>query len=367
MNVESSVIPDIALELLLSSGSASLKLVDSNGTHKLNTNWFSTQSMPADLKGTLEISSPLLEQDYVVQASLTIGKSVKDIKLQIITDTEKHVFETNIKSKKNGGECLINVETPFISVKKANIDFSFNFKNKFETKLAAVLGDMKHSFNMKYDINQNSFVASVLSPLVPTGLVQVEATQYGNFEDGLDLTMTLKNSQEQISGALNLKKANHIILKIKTPLKGYKKMTFGASYNEKDNTELSIFADKPIKFNVDLTFGNKNDVYFAHMKAKTSIESLKTVEAEINLPLTKFNPTMKLVLPDNEYGLKLDVEKSQYNYKMSGDIIVDAQNYGAHMNLRNKAPYELATGLHLPTYEKHFHLRTDSSFFSFLI
>merc|ERR1712179_301184 len=327
-------------------------VVDSNGTHKLNTTWFSSQSMPADLKGTLEIASPLLDQDYVVQTSLTIGKSIKDIKLQIITDTKKHIFETNIKSKKNGGECLINIETPFIAVKKANIDFSFNFKNKFETKLAAALGDMKHSFNMKYDINQNSLVASVLSPLVPTGLVQVEATQYGNFEDGLDLTMTLKNSQEQISGALNVKKANHIILKIKTPIKGYKKMTFGASYNEKDN--------------IDLTFGNKNDAYFAHMKAKTSIESLKTVEAEIKLPLTKFNPTMKLVLPDNEYGLKLDVEKSQYNYKMSGDVIVDAQNYGAHMNLRNKAPYEITTGLHLPTYEKHFHLRTDSSFISFL-
>jgi len=102
------------------------------------------------------------------------------------------------------------------------------------------------------------------------------------------------------------------------------------------------------------------------MKAETSIESLKTVEAEINLPLKKFNPTMKFLLPNNNYGLNVDFEKNQYSYKMSGDIIVDAHNYGTHMKLRNKAPYELATGLYLPTYEKNFHLKTDSSFLSFL-
>merc|ERR1712042_152308 len=366
INVESSVIPDCALQLLLSSGSSSLMIVAPNGTHKLDATWFATQRIPSDIKGTLELPSPLLQQDYLIQTSLINGKSMKDIKLHLITGTEKHVFETKIVSKKNGGEGLIHVETPFISVKKADIEFSLNFKNKFEINLAASLGDMKHSFVMKYNFNQNSVVTSVISPLIPTGLAQAEATQYGNFEDGLDLTMSLKNSEEQISGTLDLKKAERIILKINTPFKGYKKMTIGATYKEKDNTVVKIFADKPIKFNVDLTLGNKNDAYVAYMKAETSIESLKTVEAEINLPLKKFNPTMKLLLPNNNYGLQVDFEKKQYSYKISGDIIVDAHNYGAHMKLRNKAPYELATGLHLPKYEKNFHLKTDSSFLSFL-
>jgi len=250
--------------------------------------------------------------------------------------------------------------------KKANIELSLNFKNKFETKLTGSFGDEKHSFNMIYDLDKNSFVASAESDLIPTGLARAEAIQSGNLEDGLVLKMALKNSQKQISGSLDLKKADHVILKVNTPFKGYKKMTFGANYNDGENTVLSIFADKPINFKVDLTFGNKDDAYFAYMKAETPIESFRTVEAELNLPLKKFSPVMKLLIPDHEYGLKVDFERSQYSYKMSGNFIVDANNYGAHLNLRNKAPYELATGLHLPTYEKHFHLKTDSSFFSFL-
>jgi len=366
VNVESSVIPDISLELLLSSGNANLRIIAPNGTHKIDATWLATQRMPADIKGTLELSSPLLKQDYLIQTSLTNGKSVKDIKVHLITDTEKHIFETKITSKKNGGDVMIHVETPFISMKKGVVEISVNFKNKFETKLAASLGDMKHSFDMKYDLEQNDVVVSVESPIIPTGQAVAEARQSGNFVDGLELKMTLKNSQEQVSGTLDLKKASHILLKINTPFKGYKKMNFGATYNSKDNTVVSIFADKPIKFNVDLTFGNKDDAYFAYMKAETPIESFKTVEAEINLPLNKFSPSVKFLIPDNEYGFNVDFEKSQYSYKMNADIIVDAQNYGAHMNLRNKAPYELAAGLHLPTYAKHFHLKTDSSFLFFL-
>merc|ERR1712126_525068 len=164
-------------------------------------------------------------------------------------------------------------ETPFINMKKVSLDFLINYKNKFETQLIGFLGDMKHSFNMNYDYDQNNFIATVGSPLIQTGLARVEATQFGNFDEGLGLRMTLKNSQEQISGTLDLKKAEYAIFKINTPFKGYRKMSFGARYNDEENIVLSIFADKPVRFNVDLTIGNKDDAYFVTMKSETPIEN----------------------------------------------------------------------------------------------
>ncbi|MDK2413412.1 hypothetical protein QHH03_30445, partial [Aphanizomenon sp. 202] len=92
----------------------------------------------------------------------------------------------------------------------------------------------------------------------PVSLASAEACPAGKYGD-----LALKSGEQNISGTLNVKvnsvKDIEANMKILTPFKGYKKMTFHAFYTEDDMKHILVYSNKPLNYRVELHFGDSNN------------------------------------------------------------------------------------------------------------
>jgi len=320
--------------------------------------------MPSDWIASLELISPLLPENYLF--SVNLGS--KHIKAELQTGSIKHALEARTSVSNYGGELSLMIDTPFENINKVTLDASLNFQNNVEMYITANFANTVNSFRFNLDKENRKFVSIVESPYVPTGMAEAEAMLTGNTKN-MQMKMALKNAEDTISGILNVKieSSQNVStnLKILTPFKGYKKMNFGARYLKDEVTNISVYADKPLKFKAELQFGNTEDAVAANLVVETPIEDFERIEAQMKVPLYRFAPKVMLTLPHNRYGFTADYGSDSFSQKLSAGVTVNEESYDGYYSLRTKAPYELAYGYdfaHLAS--TRFHLRTDSSFFS---
>merc|ERR1711872_783242 len=209
-----------------------------------------------------------------------------------------------------------------------------------------------------------------MGPLISTGLVKAEASLVGDIDNGMELNMSLKNSEDIISCSLDLKMPNYAMLKVNTPFTGYRNMIFGAKYNTGETKTISLFAEKPIKINLDIELGNTNMLYQTHIKLLTPIENLEMIEAQIFIPMNEFAPIIMFNANGQKYGIDMKVEQTNYTKKLIGSIMMGDDIYSIETFMKRKAPFVFAykvqakpsdAMLFADTFTKSFHIRMDSS------
>ncbi|XP_063589036.1 uncharacterized protein LOC134766188 isoform X1 [Penaeus indicus] len=365
VKIDTPVFPKVTTTLQVAPAIAGITIETPKGTHKVQLSWRQTRRMPSDWIASLELISPLLPENYLF--SVNLGS--KHIMAELQTGSIKHTLEARTSVSNYGGDLSLMIDTPFENINKVTLDASLNFQNNVEMFITAKFANTVNSFRFNLDKENRKLISIVESPYIPTGMAEAEAMLTGNTNENMQMKMALKNAEDTISGILNIKiKSSQNIntnLKIITPFKGYKKMNFGARYLKDEVTNISVFADKPLKFKADLQFGNTEDVVTTNLVVETPIEDFERIEAEMKVPLYKFAPKVMLTLPHNRYGLTADYGSDSFSQKLSAGVTLNEESYDGYYSLRTKAPYELAYGYNLAQLAStRFHLRTDSSFFS---
>jgi len=346
--IDTPLFPKITSTIDLTVASVGFSVETPSGTHKLLATWQLTRKMPADWIGNLELASPLLPVDYTVGVVVGGDQEKRILKAELKAGTVKHVIEGYASMSGNGGSFSLNIETPIKNINRASIEASLNFDSKVEMHISGTFANKINTFDLSYDKDSRVFMSVLESPFIPTGLIKAEAQLTGEMNKNMQVKMDLKNNEKSVAGIFNVKvispqnmKTN---LKISTPFKGYKKMNFGAQYMKNDeNVTIRLFSEKPVKLNAELQLGNLSDNIKADLKIDTSLKSFENIEGHLLIPLNTFEP------------------------RISANVMVDGDYYGGQLGLRTKAPYELTYGIHAADWiNNKFHIRTDSSFLSFL-
>lgn len=353
------------------AASAGLVIETPTGIHKAKITWRVTSKMPSDWLATVELMSPLLEDNYSFSCMLSDNKANKIIKAELAVGSVRHSLEASTSMRNNGASFFLYIETPFKNINKATLQASLDFENIIQLQVAANFSENINTFNFEFDRDNQTLMTMVQSPYIPTGFVRAEAAVTGDMKKYMQLKTALKNSVKTISGVLDVEIPSSqdikMNLKVATPFKGYKKMNFVGQYLKDEVTTIIISLDKPVSFTVNTQFANTDTAIKGNLKLKTSVEHFEFIEAELDVPLNKFAPKAFLTLPNNKYGAEVDFQHSILS-KVSANLYLDEATYGGNLALRTKAPYELAYSYNLACITTNkFHLRTDSSFISVFV
>ncbi|KAK7070069.1 hypothetical protein SK128_004352 [Halocaridina rubra] len=347
LKVDTPVFPKMISVINITPNSASFSLETPQGMHKLSGSWRVTRKMPADYVFNVEMSSPLLQKNYSFGIIFGGNQQKRMFKTELQAGNTKHMIEGMTFMSNIGGGFSLNIETPVKNINKGAIEAKLEFGSQVLLHISSSLANTVNTFDLSYDKANRVFSAVLESPFVPTEMLKAEAQLSGEINKNMKVKMDLSNKRKSVSGLLNVETISpeniNMDLKITTPFKGYKKMSFIAQYKKTENITVLLSLDKPIKFTAQLQFDNFEDKIKAGIKVDTSIKSFETLEGSLYIPLKIFEP------------------------RVSAVVRVDNRNYGGHIAIRTKAPYELSYGLQIPNIiDNKFHLRTDSSFLSFL-
>lgn len=345
--IDTPLTPKINCTVDITVASVNFSAETPSGAHELLVSWGFTREMPSGWVGSIKLSSPLLPEDYIVDIFVGGNQEKQMLKAELAAGSVKHVIEGYTSKSKNGGSFSFNIETPIKNINRASVEALLSFQRKIEMHISGTFANKINTFNLSFDKDSRKFITVMESPFIPTGMMKAEAQFTGEMNKNMQVKMTLKNNEKTISGIFNVNVISlynmKTSLKIATPFKGYKKMNFGAQYMKDDDVTILIFIEKPVKFNAELHLGNMRDSVKADLKIDTSIQNFKTIESHLLIPLNTFEP------------------------RVSANVMVEGNYYGGHLGVRTKAPYELTYGLHAAhLINSKFHIRTDSSFLSFL-
>ncbi|XP_042874952.1 uncharacterized protein LOC122255069 [Penaeus japonicus] len=345
VKIDTPIFPVTTATLNLAPANAELIIETPTGTHKVKLNWRMTYRMPADYLMHVEVSSPLFPVEYSANVAISGEWSNMRVKVELQEGSSIHLFEGAISSSKTKAHVSVTIMTPYKNIKKIAFETSLDFSDDVELNVMLSHGDVFNTLDVTFNKNDRSFIAEAKSPYIPTGQASAEAKLTGNVNRNMQIKLALKTGQHTISGTLNVKvnsvqdiEAN---LKVLTPFKGYKKITFHAFYTEDDMKHILVYTNKPLNYRVELHFGDSNNTMKSELTLVTPFENFENIQAKLEVPLNTFAPSI------------------------ATNVYVNGASYGGNFGLRTKAPYELTAGYHAAEISSaKFHIRTDSSFIS---
>merc|ERR1712002_444866 len=332
-NIDTPLFPKINTKIVLTVATAGITVETPQGTHKSMASWRVTRKMPAD---------------YTLGVVFGGNHEKRTMKAELNAGSVKHLVEGYASMSSNGGSFSLNVETPVYGINKASVEASLNFDSKVTMHISGTFANKINTFDLSFDKETRSFMVIAESPFIPTGMVKAEAQLSGEINKNMQVKVDLMSNAKSISGVFTVKvispKNIKTAIRITTPFKGYKKMNFNVEYkNNGDDVTILLRTEKPVKFNAAIHLSNLGENITADIKINTEIQNFEAIEGHLLIPLTTFEP------------------------RVSANVMIDGDYYGGHFGIRTKAPYELAYGLRLADLVNNkFHIRTDSSFFSFL-
>jgi len=358
VGLDTPSVPKFNAVFELSGATAKVAVETPTATHKAKASWRMTTKMPADYITTVELESPFMAQPCSFSVLLGGGATNKVIKAELQCGEERHLLEGKAYMTANTGGFSLNIETPFENIEKAVLEANVDMGDKIKVQATASLTDNENTFNFEYDRVNNSFLAVVASPYFATTTLQA---RYTLMRGDLQFNMSFMNGHDTFSGRFTVKyeDQNNITIKteIATPIPELDRINFLLKYIKKEYTNIIISLDKPVSFRANAKFSNLNEEIKGNVKINLEADYM---EADFDVPLTRFAPRATLTLPGHKYGVAANYESGLYSHKASADLFLDDTAHRGNFNIRTKAPYEL--GFRLDDWSR-FHLRTDSSFF----
>lgn len=347
LGVDSPLVSKFTATITLKTDTAGFSIETSGGVHKIQGSWRMTYQLPADYLLALEIVSPLLPSDIIINALLNGDKANMIFKGEVTTGGQRHVVEGSYSLADQAIEFSLNVEIPYLKIAKATLVSAMNFSNTVKIHLTGTFNDKVNTFDLVYEKGSSNFQVEITSPFIPTGMVRGEGQIHGEMMKDMEIKLELQNNEQSVSGIMDVQILSKDDIRTKviitTPFAGYKKMKFGAQYLKEEEIKMLIFVDKPVKFSTELHLKNDEDEVKMHLEVETPIENFKKIEGELKIPLKVFGP------------------------KILADVMVGDVHYGGNLEIRTRPPYELDAGFKFrDEYSGRFHIRTDSSFFSVL-
>ncbi|XP_076066631.1 uncharacterized protein LOC143039997 [Oratosquilla oratoria] len=361
--------PKRTFAFVLKKNEASFVIATSQGTHKANVSWRIPSKMPANYVLHFEASSPFLTSGFEFNSEGSVSPDFVKILVEVTVAGVNHKLEGNITVKEKEISLSCKILTSIMNINNIIVKSHLDFTDKVIADLEVTVSHKVNKVNLLFDRNIKELQLSVESPYLPNDIVKAQATLDGENKNDLKLKLTLMDSMNTLSGVLKFKRKSEndisTALKILTPFKGYKKMTFGANYLKTNVSRIQVFSDSqsPFKFNVDTTFGNKDDEFRADVSVETPIEGFDKIGFTFLIPLNRFQPHLSLQLPDKTFGVDLHyIDKDEI--VRSGAILTLGESYkhGYEFKLRKTLPFEITQKRYLGDKSTAFHLRTDSSF-----
>jgi len=270
---------------------------------------------------------------------------------------ERHTLEGKVYMTATTGGFSLNIETPFENIEKAVLAANVDMGDKIKVQATASLSDNENTFNFEYDRMNNSFLAVATSPYFATTTLNAS---YTRTQGNLQFNMSFMNGQDTFSGHFTISSMdrNNITIKteIATPIPELDRINFLLKYIKKEYTNIVVSLDKPVFFRANAKFSNLNREVKGNLNMNLEDQY---IEADFEVPLTRFAPRATLTLPGHKYGVAANYESGLYSHKASADLFLNDVAHRGNFNIRTKAPYEL--GFRLDDWSR-FHLRTDSSF-----
>ncbi|XP_068239150.1 uncharacterized protein [Palaemon carinicauda] len=347
LGADSPLVSKFTATIKIKSDTAAFFIETPQGVHKVQASWRMTYQLPADYLLALEIISPKLPTDVIINALLNGDNTNMIFKGEVTAAGKRHVVEGSYSLADKAIEFSLNVEIPILNITKATLVAVMNFSSTVKMHLTGTFNDKVNTFDLTYERGSSNFLVEITSPFIPTGMVRGEGQIKGEIMKDMEIKLQLQNNEQSLSGIMDVQVLSQDDIRTKliitTPFAGYKKMKFGAQYMKDEQTKILFYVDKPVKFTTELRLQNNENDIKVFLNVETPIENFKKIEGELKIPLKVFAP------------------------KILADVVIGGVHYGGHIIIRTKAPYELGAGYKFgEEYSGKFHIRTDSSFFSFL-
>jgi len=313
--------------------------------------------------------SSMLSTDitYKLNVACEEGKKLTKHVLTLWGQTHTLVAGYSCSSKK--AKIALEIESPMLEMNQMKINCELNFKKNIKALVDVHFNAETHTFEYRFNQVDQKVYLILKSALIKGGMIKIDGSLTGVQEKDIDLIANLRFDEQAFGTKFNMKAVTDnemsSSLQIKTPFRGFRKINMAASFESDEDSVKAVFtADKPmhVKITLDSTFDDEK--YNTLIDIVTPMEELENVRIMAEVPLNKTAPKLLVKLPKHEYGLDFEVEHEEFAKEISAMLNVNGEKYGAGMEARYKAPYELAYFYQAPRVNNRFHVMMDSSVFN---
>ena len=346
-----------------------------NGLHKLNVKYdVQIGQLRPHLTGSVklfaELSSTLLQTNIKYSADVDMSET-KKISTQLV-EYGKYREELTTKYEYTSRGVVLELDgyTSLFDIGKINVASEIKTGKIMRAVIKVLVQESTHSFDVKVNTAEKSISMVAKSPAVKGNVVKAEASMTGTSLEDLSFDVLFRYDRDTYASLLEVKAPTfndvNALLEVKTPLKGYRKMKFGVLYDatNDDAIRARVFADKPIGYKLDFISGKEDGEHVSELSIETPVDKFKRVKILANIPIKKISPKILIELPNAQYALDFEANTHDYTRTLAGNVNLNGLKYGAGLEIRNKAPYELAYSYKVQDILTRFHVMMDSSIFS---
>merc|ERR1711915_931578 len=245
LGADSPLVSKFTATITFKAETAGFSIETSGGVHKIQGSWRMTYQLPAGYLLALEIVSPLLPSDVIINALLNGDKANMIFKLEVTTGGQRHVVKGSYSLADQAIEFSLNVEIPYLKIAKATLVSAMNFSDTVKIHLTGTLDDKVNTFDLVYEKGSSNFQVEITSPFIPTGMVRGEGQIHGEMMKDMEIKLQLQNNEQSVSGIVDVQILSKDDIRTKviinTPFAGYKKMKFGAQYLKEEEIKVLLF------------------------------------------------------------------------------------------------------------------------------
>merc|ERR1712212_18031 len=301
-----------------------------------------------NMEGTFEADKKVLKQ------SLVIGPTT-------------HSLSAEYAARRNNINLLLDLETSLFGINKLSVSSDISTGRIIKANTSVTLRDVEHSFDIRLNKADQKISCVIKSPLLKGETMKVESGINGN-SNNFDFNALMRFDGKTHGTKFNFRNTEKIYgaLEVKTPYRGYRKMNFIASYEQKDKIIVSFNANNPLKIKFDMVIGKDKEGYTSTIEIVTPIKGYENISAKAVVPINRIGPKICIKVLDVEYSLEFSFVDGKFSKECRFGINLGGEMHRVGGSIRYKAPYELSYYYNnSPTSTDHrderFHIMTDTS------
>jgi len=316
----------------------------------------------------LEITSPLLDHNIILNASLENGSIQRMIKASVAYGPIVHSVSTGYAYERNSANFILEVETPLFNLNKMTLKADMQISSELRADAVLELLGQTHSFELRSNMASSSnqrITCTVKSPRIPGQIVRIEGDVSGMYPQSFTVTGLVQFNNQSFSSKLNMdiRSLSNIYgaLEVKTPFEGYRKMNFIMNYKQTiDNIVVNLTAESPLNMKVEVQAGEIDKIYKTVVHVETPVTGYERIMMTAEIPMHETATKVTLQLPNSTYGFDFKFADEQYSKMALLKFLNNGTPYGGGLKLRYKAPYVLDADV----LDNRIHVRMDSSVFN---
>merc|ERR1719489_244623 len=254
-------------------------------------------------------------------------------------------------------KAVLEIESPMLEMNEVKINCELIFKKNIKAMIDLHFNGELHALEYRFNKLDQKMYFILKSPMIKGGIIKIDGSVTGIEDKNVDAMVSLRFDEQTFATNFNMNAVSEngltSSLQIKTPFRGYKKINMAASFEAGEDSVKAVFtADKPMQVKLTLVSAFDHEKYTTLIDIETPMNELENIHIMAEVPLHETAPKLLIKIPHHEYGLEFEVEHEEFSKEMSAMLDVNGSKYGAGVEARYKAPYELAYFYQAPPREQ---------------